>query len=160
MILFLDFDGVLHPIRCVDCLDEPLFSRAPALWEILRTCPHVQVVFSTAWRVSYPLSELVKFTTQGGGEDLAHRFVGATPDLESEGYYGRRDLEIQSWLNDHAHAGPWLAIDDTQDIFRDEEGDLANGSCLYLVEFRTGLTDADTTAIIEKIEISRTGQIA
>lgn len=151
MILFLDFDGVLHPVRCVGGLDEPLFSRALALWEILRACPHVQVVFSTTWRVSYPLCELVKFTTQGGGEDLAHRFVGTTPDFENEGHYGRRDLEIQSWLNDHGHTGPWLAIDDTQDLFRDEEGELANCSHLYLVEFRAGLTDADTTAIIEKL---------
>lgn len=151
MILFLDFDGVLHPIRCVGCLDEPLFSRAPALWEILRACPHVKVVFSTTWRVSYPLCELVKFTTQSGGEDLAHRFVGTTPDLENEGHYGRRDLEIQSWLNDHGHTGPWLAIDDMQDLFPDEAGEKADYPHLYLVEYRTGLTDADATAIIERL---------
>lgn len=148
MILFLDFDGVLHPIRCVDGIDAPLFSCAPALWEILRACPEVEVVFSTAWRVSYPLCELVKFTTQGGGEDLAHRFLGTTPDLESEGYYGCRNVEIQSWLDDHAPTAPWLALDDMPQLFcgfEDEEDAYIN---LYIVNHRSGLTDQDVLEIM------------
>ncbi|MDP2785032.1 MAG: HAD domain-containing protein [Sulfurimicrobium sp.] len=151
MIIFLDFDGVLHPIRCVGGIDEPLFSRAPALWRIMRACPHVQVVFSTTWRVSYPLCELVKFTTQGGGEDLAHRFVGTTPDLENEGRYGRRDLEIRSWLDDHSHAGSWLALDDMPDLFAGEEGEARDYGNLHLVDHRTGLTDVDVLEIVERL---------
>lgn len=152
MILFLDFDGVTHPIRCVGGIDAPLFSCAPALWKILRACPDVEVVFSTTWRVSYPLCELVKFTTQGGGEDLPHRFIGTTPDLENEGHYGRRDLEIRGWLNDHNHAGPWLALDDIPELFAGGEGEAGSYANLHLVDSRTGLTDADVVAIIARME--------
>ncbi|BCB25299.1 hypothetical protein SKTS_01850 [Sulfurimicrobium lacus] len=152
MILFLDFDGVLHPIRCVGGIDEPLFSRASALWEILRTCPDVEVVFSTSWRDLYKLDEMVTLVTQGGGEDLAHRFVGATPNLEAEGFYGRRDVEIQRWLDAHNHTGPWLALDDISELFAGREGEAGNYANLHLVDHHTGLTDADVVAIIARME--------
>ena len=46
MILFLDFDGVLHP----NSDDSEHFSCAPLLWELLRRHPDVRVVLSTGWR--------------------------------------------------------------------------------------------------------------
>ena len=78
MILFLDFDGVLHPEQ----LGEDEFCRAPILWEVLRECVHVKVVISSSWREIYTLDELVEFVTRGGGEDLANRIIGATPHPE------------------------------------------------------------------------------
>lgn len=154
MIIFIDFDGVLHPIRCVGGIDEPLFSRASALWEILRVCPDVEVVFSTTWRDLYKLDEMVTLVTQGGGEDLAHRFVGATPNLEAEGFYGRRDVEIQSWLNTHAPAARWLALDDIPELFAGGEGEAGSYANLHLVDSRTGLTDVDVAVIIEKLRLA------
>lgn len=38
MILFLDFDGVLHPAIC-HC-DADLLCRRPLLESVLRDCPH------------------------------------------------------------------------------------------------------------------------
>jgi hypothetical protein len=75
MILFLDFDGVLHPLQ----RSEPDFCRLPLLWKILRSCPHVDVVFSTSWREIYRPEEMIEFVTCGGGEDLAHRIIGSNP---------------------------------------------------------------------------------
>jgi hypothetical protein len=140
MIIFLDFDGVLHPN---DRIEE--FCRTPLLWQILRACPDAQVIFSTTWRDSYDFDNMLDFVTAGGGEDLAHRFIGNTPSLEDEGHYGRRDLEIKRWLTTNAHTGAWLAIDDMAELFA---GGHPN---LHLTDGDCGLTDADVQKIIDKL---------
>lgn len=142
MILFLDFDGVLHP----HLRKEPDFCRLPLLLKLLRACPETQVVFSTSWRTIYLPEEMVEFLTRGGGEDLAHRIIGSTPDLEGAGRYGRRDLEIQSWLDTNNYSGQWLALDDVPALFG---GGHPN---LYLVDGDIGLTDVDVKAIIRRIQ--------
>lgn len=144
MILFLDFDGVIHP----NVRDEPVFCRLPLLWKVLRSCPEVKVILSTSWRDDYSYEYLLKCVTEGGGEDLAPRFIGQTPNLESEGLYGRRDLEIQNWLDTNKHIGPWLALDDMVEIF---SGGHPN---LYLIDGNSGLTDEDVVAIIGRIQNS------
>lgn len=56
MILFLDFDGVLHPVNQVD-----LFSREEHLARVLRDFPHVEIVISSAWRQDYTLKNIQTF---------------------------------------------------------------------------------------------------
>lgn len=144
MILFLDFDGVLHPaVR-----GKVPFCHTPLLWQILRACPEVKVVFSTSWRDAFDSVAMLDFVTCGGGEDLELRFIGATPNLEDEGLCGRRDLEIQRWLNTNNHAGPWLAIDDMVELFS------IGHPNLYVCDGNRGLTDADVVTIIEKIKLT------
>jgi hypothetical protein len=140
MILFLDFDGVLHPN---DRIEE--FCRNASLWTILHALPAARVVFSTSWRDSYDFDNLLDYVTFGGGEDLANRFIGNTPNLEDEGHYGRRDLEIQRWLKDNKHAGKWLAIDDMPELFPK--------GCpnLHLTDGDIGLTDKDVLEIIRRM---------
>jgi hypothetical protein len=147
MILFLDFDGVLH--RNISRPPED-FSCSPRLWQILRTCPNVEVVFSTSWREIYNFSELVGFVTTGGGEDLEHRFVGAIPSLVREaganiaGRVYKREDECRLWLAGNGQQNRrWLALDD--DAFWFE------GPNLHLVNRKTGLTDADVAEIIKRL---------
>lgn len=142
MILFLDFDGVLHPER----RDAELFCRVALLWDILRTCPDVDVVFSTTWRDIHRPEELLDFVTYGGGEDIAHRFIGSTPSLEAEDPYDRRDLEIQRWIDANGYTGHWLAIDDMPELFN---GGHPN---LYVVDGTRGLTNEDVLAILGRIQ--------
>lgn len=142
MILFLDFDGVLHP----HLRHELDFCRLPLLWKILRAAPEAKVVFSTSWREIYRPDEMVEFVTYGGGEDLAHRIIGQTPSLENEGRYGRRDLEIQSRLDANHHTGQWLAIDDVPEIFSGRHPNL------YIVDGTCGLTNEDVLAILGRIK--------
>ena len=73
MILFLDFDGVLHP----QPNDGAQFSNAPRVWELLARHPEVSIVFSTGWRFEHTLAALRQFATQQGGEHLADRFIDA-----------------------------------------------------------------------------------
>jgi len=80
MILFLDFDGVLHPETVLSTRVE--FQHLPLLWRILCTVPEVEVVFATSWRNSRSLVELIAIVTRGGGEELAHRFIGVNPVVD------------------------------------------------------------------------------
>ena len=142
MILFLDFDGVLHP----NFIGTQLFSCTNQLWKILRARPYVLVVFSTSWRESYRPEELLDFATFGGGEDLAHRFVGQTPRIRAHSDYEPRGLECQRWLDENGHSETaWLALDDIRHNFH---GGHPN---LYVVDGRIGLTDTDVSAIIERL---------
>ena len=147
MVLFLDFDGVLHP----ESKDTELFCRTPRLWRILRTCSHVSVVFSTAWREMYPMKELVRLATEDGGEDLKRRFVGVTPLIDPYSIpedVGCRETECLAWLTQHGALNtPWLALDDLDYLF--------SPSCrnLHLTDFNHGLTEADVRDVIRRLTV-------
>lgn len=158
MILFLDFDGVLHPETALSTRVD--FQHLPLLWQILRSVPEVEVVFATSWRNSHSLGELISLVTRGGGEDLAHRFVGTNPvvdkALREQGDYGHRRDECIQWLEaNRAHFPywmkdiPWIALDDIAHWY--------GLPCfnLYMTDYRTGLTDIDVATIIKKLETMR-----
>ena len=147
MVLFLDFDGVLHP----ESEDTELFCRTPRLWRILRTCPHVSVVFSTAWREMHPMKELVRLATEDGGEDLKRRFIGVTPQIDPYSIpedLSWRETECLTWLNQSGNLEtPWLALDDLDYLF--------SPSCpnLHLTDFNHGLTEADVRRVISRLTV-------
>lgn len=148
MILFLDFDGVLHPIQ----RSEPDFCRLELLWKILRACPGVEVVFSTSWREIYSPGAIIEFVTLDGGVDLVHRFIGSNPGTPRArstyvaGAQPTRHAECERWLaeNGQQHRA-WLALDDIPEIFP------PSSPTLYLVNGRTGLTEVDVGKIIDKL---------
>jgi hypothetical protein len=150
MIIFLDFDGVLHPHDIEN--DEYTFSRVSFLWQILRNCPDADVVFSTSWRITYKFEEMLGLVTYGGGEDLELRFIGATPSIVREPMSNktgaaRREQECRLWLTGNGHQKtPWIAIDDTAIFFS------ADCPMLYLVDKNTGLTSADIENLIARIK--------
>jgi hypothetical protein len=107
VVLFLDFDGVLH--RTSAEVNE-LFAAVPLLEEVLREFPSVEIVISSSWRVYHGLHEMREFFS----EDMAHRIRDATPkhDLART-----RQSECQEWLRRHRPAAPWLALDDQPWLF-------------------------------------------
>ena len=147
MILFLDFDGVLHSLTGEN--DDGCFCRLPVLWEILRTCPEVEVVFSTSWREIYSPDEMLDFVTANGGEDLRHRFIGQTPSIPvvpDADEYRSREIECLAWLSENNRdLSRWLALDDFEYWFSRESPNL------YLVNNMTGLTEMDIPAILERL---------
>jgi hypothetical protein len=142
VILFLDIDGVLHH----ETADGPdRFSGLPHLHAILRASPDLDVVFSSDWRRSASLDELIRLVTPGAPE-LASRFVGVTPVLAPGLFQHRREAECRAWLREQGMDGaPWLAIDDAEHGFE--------GPGLYLVDHRTGLTADDVTAILQRVHL-------
>lgn len=149
LILFLDFDGVLH-----SDWDRPpvLFSQLPLLEAVLREHAHVNIVLSTSWRETDPLEELQKPFS----EDLRQRVIGSTPVLNpiTRARYpyllspSERQSECEAWLIENRTAQhPWIAIDDRHWWF--EPG------CprLFVTLQKTGLVEAqlpDLRALIER----------
>jgi hypothetical protein len=118
MILFLDFDGVLHPEPCFDRAN--LFSCLPRLESVLTDFPDIQIVISSTWRENRTLDVLRGFFS----EPIQQRIVGATPGwrdhqglLEVIGY--QRQTEIEAWLRSSSEPWMhWIAIDDKAYLFR------------------------------------------
>jgi hypothetical protein len=118
MILFLDFDGVLHPEPCYE--QRKLFCFLNSLERVLLDFPHVKIVISSTWRESRSLEMLRNFFIP----EIQQRIVGVTPNwrdheelLSVIGY--QRQTEIEAWIR--ASGEPWLkwvAIDDKGFLFR------------------------------------------
>jgi hypothetical protein len=141
MILFLDFDGVLHPFPMGP--KDIHFSATSPLWKVLDKIPDASVVITSTWRERYSFEELVGLLMSHGGERFASRFIGVTPVMESATDYvpGISQREIESWLIGSAGQEPYIILDDIEECF--------DSTCknLYLVDGATGLTDDDVDAI-------------
>jgi hypothetical protein len=118
LILFLDFDGVVHTEPCAR--EEDFFTKLPLIAEVLKEY-EVEVVISSSWRTFYTLNEIKdQFLPE-----IAHLIVGATPDLKRPNSNwtpptsrAERQAEIEKWLKDNREWGqPWLAIDDCSSWF-------------------------------------------
>lgn len=118
MILFLDFDGVLHPEPCFDRTN--LFCCLPRLENVLTDFQDVQIVISSTWRENRSLESLRSFF----GSSIRPRIIDVTPSwrdhselFESIGY--QRQAEIEAWLRSSNEPWtPWVAIDDKSYLFR------------------------------------------
>ena len=117
MILFLDFDGVLHEDPCFD--EQRLFARAPGLAQALEPFPEVRIVLSTSWRSKSTLAQM----TQPLPPALQARVIGATPlatapDTPAALRPYRRHAECATWLRAQGHQDtPWFALDDRPSLF-------------------------------------------
>ncbi|WP_228897684.1 HAD domain-containing protein [Acidovorax sp. Leaf73] len=133
-ILFLDFDGVLHPEHCHE---SKHFCCLPILEEVLRQAPEWKVVVTSTWRLDQPFEAIL----QRFSPDIARVIEGVTPkycDLSNVpdtlvGY--QREAECHAWLrtNDVSHIN-WLALDDRSWLFR------PFSKSLFLIDGREGLT--------------------
>ena len=112
MILFLDFDGVMHPVNQTD-----LFCREERLASVLRDFPCVEVVISSSWRETYTLKNMLTFFLT----DLQSRIVGVTPVVEirdAVDVSGVRLREINKYLVDTGNRHRrWVALDDAPELF-------------------------------------------
>ena len=118
-VLFLDFDGVLHP--------EPLgdnarFSRVALLDTALDQVPDLQVVVSSSWRHGRTLEQL----RAPFAERHHPRFISTTAqfrdiaNLFDESWQRfPREVECLYWLASQQRANaPWIALDDCPWLFR------------------------------------------
>jgi len=119
MVLFLDFDGVLHPEPCYR--EEELFCRRPLLESVLREFPTVEIVISSTWRETRDLATLKSLFSP----DISKRIMGVTPSwrdlselIDVIGPYPRH-VEVEGWLRQRQRAWEqWVALDDRAYWFR------------------------------------------
>lgn len=113
MILFLDFDGVLHPRSP----GQHLFSNLARLEAVLRDFEFVEVVITSTWREDMSLDQLQTLFSP----DIRPRIIGTTPVVEIEfppGPHGSREAEIRRFLEQDEHKDrPWIALDDEERLF-------------------------------------------
>lgn len=114
MILFLDFDGVLHP----RAPGKALFSNLARLEAVLREFEFVEVVITSTWRENMSFEELQALFSP----DIRPRVIGVTPVVEIEfpaGPHGTREEEIRLFLEQGKYQErSWLALDDEERLFQ------------------------------------------
>jgi len=135
-VIFLDFDGVLHPPRAIAGAKPPLspqhvmqgwpetFQHLPILAEILQGHQDIAVVVSSSWRIylnDVQLGELLM--------PIAAWYAGSI----GSPYLGR-DVAITNWLK-FASVKDFVVLDDVQRFF---PGDWPT---LILCESSTGISD-------------------
>lgn len=130
-VIFLDLDGVLHP---VDAVEHEFFSESCvfALRRLVDSC-NAQVVLSSTWRLSPQLRQDAYLQLA----ERAVQVVGDTPRGRS------RAAEILAWLNENCSSAPWLAIDDLPLELPAEH--------VVRTDPFAGLTEADVDEALEKI---------
>jgi len=130
-VLFLDFDGVLHP----DAGDDDMyFCFMSNFCDVLRAVDpkgEIPIVVSSDWK----LTQTVKKLRSHFPDDIGRQIVGVTSDLLNENdssadpwvmagglpsKIGSREREVLAWMRDFAPAGEWLAIDDRPSYFGDD----------------------------------------
>jgi len=145
-ILFLDFDGVLHPSTLeiewisqdgkLTARADGLFMHLDRLAEALAPFPGLDIVISSSWRNVYPIDDLREVLGPLGGRviDTTGRRIG-TRWQDIEGYLSRR-APVQ-----------WLAIDDDN---RGWPGDLQD----YLICTNPlhGLTQVDLDTLVDRLQ--------
>lgn len=117
-ILFLDFDGVLHP---EGCSQRHLLMHVPTLASILERHA-AKIVVSSTWRLTRSLSTLRILL----GPELGPLVIGKTGLYASMSMYNlpdslrmyQRHMECVGWMRKH-HSYPerWLALDDRAYLF-------------------------------------------
>lgn len=107
-LLFLDIDGVLHPVGVDYSFSSKFFSHLPLLEELLREFRSVDIVISSDWRLAEGIEQLQRYFSA----DIRHRIIGATPQIDpSVVVRHRRQLEIQAWLDGNGHCdAEWVAL--------------------------------------------------
>ncbi|MBM5572502.1 MULTISPECIES: HAD domain-containing protein [Deefgea] len=121
-IIFLDFDGVLHPGF------DNTFSQLPKFERLLRSVPDIEVVISSSWREGRAFQELKNIFNY----KLQHRIIGITPSIS----LSNRQIEIEHYCQEHLIFN-YLILDDSEELFS------RNCKGLYLINHETGLTDED-----------------
>jgi hypothetical protein len=95
MVLFLDFDGVLHPDPPNS--SNPLWCRTDLLVDWLNARPEVEIVVSSTWRRTYNFQELQDLVPPG----LACKLVGCTGLVQEELYARQRECDHLSAIQWH-----------------------------------------------------------
>ena len=106
-ILFLDFDGVLHPATD-DSVEE--FSKADVLACALLGYD-CEIVISSAWRLHCRLDQLKDFLPDG----IAERVIGTTGD-DPLSHYARHDAILACLAS--SEPVDWRALYDAKTEFR------------------------------------------
>lgn len=138
VILFLDFDGVMHPIPIG--FHQP-FCRMDILERaILPYMQHVQIVIASSWKMDLPIEKMREVFPAS----IRHLVIGTTPHIDwdfSQPEAPWRHREVLLWLEQNGQKDmPWIAVDDKARLYPDLEN-------VILTNSETGLDQAAVAKI-------------
>lgn len=152
MILFLDFDGVLHPDAAFLVKGRPtlkaeghLFMWAPLLVEAMADFPEAQLVLSTSWARELSFNRARRWLP----EELHSRVIGSTwhssMGRQDGGNWWDAATRYQQIKRYSVRAGlsDWVAIDDQPEGWGADDLDK-----LVHTNSATGLSDPATLALL------------
>ncbi|TWO63119.1 hypothetical protein FN976_28595 [Caenimonas sedimenti] len=153
-ILFLDFDGVLHPAQLDP--ERPLFCRMGSLEHLMQRIPGLRIVVSSSWRETRSLKALRELFPAS----VRNRVIGRTPVqvpvelLPTRLWSYVREAECTAWMRRRSHlvgvppgSDAWMALDDESWRF---SPDCAH---LVLTDGRVGLTDEAVEELIGRAAV-------
>jgi len=146
LVLFVDYDGVLHHSNVYWGAEEGFYLRAPEryrlfqhadlLAEILAPFPEVKIVLSTSWAVRYSVPNAAKHLPP----DLRARVIGGTFDAshrtKDEFQHTTRGQQVIADVQRRQPRG-WLALDDN------EEGWAGHEAHFVQTHMYEGISDPD-----------------
>lgn len=142
MIVFLDFDGVVHGISRRSFNEECIGHIESCLAE-----HDGKIVIISSWKDERPLDELVRRL-----QVLGERVIGKCGEEPAYTRVPREHL-VDEWLKDNEHDGPWLALDDNPTWYgRHEPRVLATTP-------RTGFTEEDIPRLHALVKAIRAGKL-
>lgn len=106
LLLFLDFDGVLHPSLNAG---KDNFCALPLLEDLLRQHHAVGIIISSSWRHLFSFEELVGYFS----EDVRPRIVASTRSVLESGTRNRWE-EIADYLRQNNERRPYVVLDDSR----------------------------------------------
>lgn len=146
MIIFLDFDGVLHPF--LERSSAKAFCYLPRLESVLRDFPNVQIVIASTQREFVPLPLL----KEQFASDIAACIVGTTPVhqiCDAGDVVSSRYREILAYLD--GSGADWLALDDDASLFPP--------GCAELILCDDGFRDPEEHALRAALEALERKQV-
>jgi hypothetical protein len=161
-VIFLDFDGVLHPEGCAE---RDHFCFLPNFSEALKTADPFQstpIVISSLWRHHCTLKQIRNYFP----DNIAAQIVGVTPYMTDadarlvtdwapfggdQSKTCHRQREIIMWMNAYSSEGNWLAIDDRASYFHKDTPNLFLVPKL-VYQGDSGITDFQRPALLERLK--------
>lgn len=140
MIVFLDFDGVTHPVASKQ---QDYFSAhcMQALKQAFSGLD-IKIVVSSTWREAYSLATLKKWLAP-----LQQPIIGVTPVINEPYLESARRKEIELFLNTICTNEAWVAIDDNEEYFN------KNDEHLYRTNPKIGFCESDVSRLRAKIKV-------
>jgi predicted NAD/FAD-dependent oxidoreductase len=135
ILLFLDIDGVTHPVS-----GSPIFlPECMSALQLAIEQFNVELVISSSWRESKTILELEELL-----KPLNKNIQGVTPVIDDPFLKFVRYHEVKEYLkNTNQQDIAWLALDDSKGFY-------PNDAPVYWVDSKSGFTREDISLFTEK----------
>jgi hypothetical protein len=128
MLIFLDIDGVVHPVGGGS---DTFLPACTTILEKIITQYNPDIIISSTWKDAYTLKEIIHFFPPSIQENIKDK----TPNHRDDMIEFKRDIECRGYIKKYKRTDLFLAIDDDPNHF--------NKVPVFLTNAETGLVDTD-----------------